>query len=204
MKTSPSTKEKILDTAIDLFSHSSYSDVSIRDITQAVGIKESSLYYHFKSKDELLNHIFDIFQQEIQKVCPPVEVLDSLLAATPPEVFLQQGLQKFKSYICDSPRVSKISRIVSTMQFSHPRARAIILNNLYEQNIAFLEIVFTKWMEQGYIHEYPARLLAAEYQYPVFSFITQYQIMQFDGRDTSSIDNQLNDHVSFFFQKIKK
>ncbi|MBY0123587.1 TetR/AcrR family transcriptional regulator [Bacillus sp. S/N-304-OC-R1] len=204
MKKSNSTKEKILDTAIDLFSHSSYSSASIRDITQAVGIKESSLYYHFRSKEELLNCIFDIYQEEIQKVCPPIEVLDHLLAITPPEIFLQQGLQKFKSYICDSPKVSKISRIISTLQFSHPRARTIILDDLYEQNIKFLEIVFTKFIELGYIHNHPARLLAVEYQYPVFSLITQYQIMQFDGRDTSSIEKQLQDHVLFFFHKIKK
>lgn len=204
MKAPNSTKEKILETAIDLFSKSSFSAVSIRDITQVVGIKESTLYYHFKNKDELLDSIFEMFQAEIQKVCPPLETLDQILASTTLELFLQQGLKNFKSYICDSPKMSKISRILSTEQFSHPKARSIILHDLYEQNIKFLEVVFTKFIELEHIHPFPVRLLAAEYQYPVFSMITQYQILQFDGRDTSDIEKQLEEHVTFFFHKIKK
>jgi AcrR family transcriptional regulator len=203
MKQNP-TKGKILETAIDLFSKSSFSAVSIRNITQAVGIKESTLYYHFTNKDELLDTIFEIFRYEIQKVCPNLEMLDDILASTPLEVFLQQGIHNFKTYICDSPKMNKISRILSTEQFRHPKARSIILDDLYEQNIIFLEVVFSKYIEMGYIHSFPVRLLAVEYQYPVFTMITEYQIMQFDGRDTSAIDTRLQDHVEFFLRKVKK
>ncbi|MBS4201044.1 TetR/AcrR family transcriptional regulator [Bacillus sp. FJAT-49732] len=199
-----STKDKILNTAIDLFSRSSFSAVSIRDITREVGIKESSLYYHFKNKDELLDCIFEIYREEIKKVCPPFEDLDYILTQTTPEQFLQQGLQKFKSYICDSPRMSKISRIVSSEQFSHPQARLIILNDLYEENIRFLEVVFAKFKDLGYIQDFPARLLAIEYQYPVFSMITQYLILQFEQQDTAELEKLLQEHVEFFFHKIKK
>ncbi|MBS4196205.1 TetR/AcrR family transcriptional regulator [Lederbergia citri] len=204
MENKISTKEKILNIAIDLFSKSSFSAVSIRDITREVGIKESSLYYHFKNKDELLDSIFSIFQQEIGKVCPPLDILDQILEQTTPEQFLQQGLQNFKSYICDNPKMSRISRILSTEQFNHPRARSIILNDLYEDNIKFIEVVFAKYIDLGYIQEYPPRLLAVEYQYPVFSMITQYQILQFEGKDTSELEELLHDHVEFFVHKIKK
>ncbi|MCJ8009313.1 TetR/AcrR family transcriptional regulator [Lederbergia wuyishanensis] len=199
-----STKEKILNAAIDLFSKSSFSAVSIRDITREVGIKESSLYYHFKNKDELLECIFEIYREEIKKVCPPLKDIDYILTQTTPEQFLLHGLQKFKSLICDNPKMSKISRILSTEQFSHPKARYIISNDLYEENIKFLEVVFTKFMESEYIQEFPARLLAIEYQYPVFSMITQYQILQFEQQDTSELEKLLEDHVKFFFYKIKK
>ena len=53
-----SNKEKILNTAIDLFSNKGFNAVSVRDITRGVEIKESSLYNHFKSKDEILETIF--------------------------------------------------------------------------------------------------------------------------------------------------
>lgn len=100
--------------------------------------------------------------------------------------------------------MSQIARIVSTEQFSDPRARSLILIDLYERSLQFVEIVFAKLIELGHIHAFPVRLLAAEYQYPVFSMITQYQIMQFDGQDTSGIEQLMKDHVSFFFHKIKK
>ena len=41
--THKTTKDKILEVAIDLFSKQGYHGVSIRNITKEVGIKESSL-----------------------------------------------------------------------------------------------------------------------------------------------------------------
>ncbi len=59
-----STREKILEVSLELFSQRGYSAVSIRDICKCVGIKESSVYYHFESKqnifDELLNQFSEI------------------------------------------------------------------------------------------------------------------------------------------------
>ena len=53
------TKQRILDVSLELFSQNGFSAVSIRDICRQVQIKESSVYYYFKSKqaifDELLN-----------------------------------------------------------------------------------------------------------------------------------------------------
>ena len=46
------TKEKILDVSLSMFSTSGYEAVSIRDICRTVGIKESSIYYHFKNKQK--------------------------------------------------------------------------------------------------------------------------------------------------------
>ena len=63
-----STKEKILEISLDMFSKQGYTAVSIRDICSQVGIKESSVYYHFKNKqaifDELLNR-FSIIANEM-------------------------------------------------------------------------------------------------------------------------------------------
>ena len=44
------TKEKITETALDLFSQRGYDGVSVRDIARAVGIRESSIYNHFQGK----------------------------------------------------------------------------------------------------------------------------------------------------------
>ena len=49
-----STKEKITATALALFAQRGYDGVSVRDICKQVGIKESSLYYHFPSKQAIL------------------------------------------------------------------------------------------------------------------------------------------------------
>ena len=43
-----STKERILNEALRLFSEKGYSDVYVSDIAEAVGIKAPSLYKHYK------------------------------------------------------------------------------------------------------------------------------------------------------------
>ena len=47
-------KEKIFEKSIALFSEYGYDGVSIRKIASAVGIKESSIYNHYKSKESIL------------------------------------------------------------------------------------------------------------------------------------------------------
>jgi AcrR family transcriptional regulator len=48
------TRGQILDSAYKLFRRKGYSRVSIDEIATATPITKRSLYYHFKSKDELL------------------------------------------------------------------------------------------------------------------------------------------------------
>ena len=49
------TRERILDEALTLFSESGYGDVYVGDIADAVGIKAPSLYKHFKNKQEIFD-----------------------------------------------------------------------------------------------------------------------------------------------------
>ena len=58
------TKEKILCTALELFSQRGYDGVSVRDIARAVGIRESSIYNHFKSKQAIFDGIVEFFYQQ--------------------------------------------------------------------------------------------------------------------------------------------
>lgn len=52
-----STSDKILNAAEELFAKSHYDAVSIRQITQAAGVKLGLAHYHFQSKEELFNSV---------------------------------------------------------------------------------------------------------------------------------------------------
>ena len=58
------TKEKIMETALQLFSQRGYDGVSVRDIARAVSIRESSLYNHFKNKRAIFDGIVDFCVQQ--------------------------------------------------------------------------------------------------------------------------------------------
>ncbi|HUN36120.1 MAG TPA: TetR/AcrR family transcriptional regulator [Trebonia sp.] len=49
-----STREKILDVALDLFTDQGFDGTSMREIAERLHITKPSIYYHFASKDEIL------------------------------------------------------------------------------------------------------------------------------------------------------
>lgn len=65
--TNNNTTKQIFDTALTLFAKKGYSEVSIREIAYHVGIKESSVYNHYNSKKQILDHIYKEFKHCINK-----------------------------------------------------------------------------------------------------------------------------------------
>jgi AcrR family transcriptional regulator len=49
-----STRERILDVALDLFTEKGYDKTSLREIAEPLGITKAALYYHFASKEDIL------------------------------------------------------------------------------------------------------------------------------------------------------
>jgi AcrR family transcriptional regulator len=52
-------QELILDTAAKLFEQSGYNNVRISDITKAIGMTTGFFYYHFRSKEQILQLIYE-------------------------------------------------------------------------------------------------------------------------------------------------
>jgi AcrR family transcriptional regulator len=50
-------RDEIIQVAAKLFRSSGYVETSMKDIADGVGILKGSLYYHFSSKEELLNEV---------------------------------------------------------------------------------------------------------------------------------------------------
>lgn len=52
-------RQTIVTAADELFYQQGYENTSFSDISDAVGISRGNFYYHFKSKDEILNAVID-------------------------------------------------------------------------------------------------------------------------------------------------
>ena len=62
-----SRKELILKAATYLFSHKGYTDTSMFDVSQATGVAGSTIFYHFKNKEELFLQILKGVKDDILK-----------------------------------------------------------------------------------------------------------------------------------------
>jgi len=50
----PDTRQRILDVALDLFTEQGYDGTSLREIAEKLGVTKAALYYHFESKEDIL------------------------------------------------------------------------------------------------------------------------------------------------------
>ncbi len=71
--TDTTTRERILSIAADMFIERGYVESPLSAIAQAVGITKASLYYHFASKEQMLQEL----------VSPMLDRVDALLEGTP-------------------------------------------------------------------------------------------------------------------------
>ena len=62
------TKERIIATAIDLFNLHGTKAISTNHIAKEMGISPGNLYYHFRSKNDIIRSISDNFSNELGSV----------------------------------------------------------------------------------------------------------------------------------------
>lgn len=195
-------KNLILHVAIDLFSQNGYNAVSIRDITREVGIKESSLYNHFKSKTVILQTIYYNFRMNIAKIIPPLDRLDTIVSAITIEMFLTQGFQNFLEHI-QHPQMEKIWRIIYLEQVRDKAAREIYLNNIMEDVCDCMKMVFEKYILLGQLQSHDPGMLSVYYQYPLFQMVNSYILRRLDGQETASIEQMMVEHIHFFLSLFR-
>lgn len=53
------TKERIMETALELFAEKGYLGTSMNDIAKQLGFTKAALYKHYTSKQEILNRIVE-------------------------------------------------------------------------------------------------------------------------------------------------
>ncbi|HEX4216401.1 MAG TPA: TetR/AcrR family transcriptional regulator [Candidatus Dormibacteraeota bacterium] len=52
------TRTQIQQVALDLFSEQGYEKTSLREISERLGVTKAALYYHFKTKEDILRSVF--------------------------------------------------------------------------------------------------------------------------------------------------
>lgn len=89
------TKWVIFQEAVSLFSRKGYAAVSMNQIAAAAGIRPSSIYNHFPSKDALLDHMYRFYRHHAAALLPPMEDLLAGLEHCTPQETLQKMVYVF-------------------------------------------------------------------------------------------------------------
>nr|WP_295159941.1 TetR/AcrR family transcriptional regulator [uncultured Methanobrevibacter sp.] len=103
------TKDKIMDVSIDLFSKYGYDGVSVRQIAREVGIRESSIYNHYSSKQDILKAILNYYVDEMVSDDIPLEQAAMNLDRGF-DYFYKAGCDAFLSKLKED-RMMKITRL---------------------------------------------------------------------------------------------
>ena len=201
-----STKELIMDAAIDLFSKWGYDKVSIREIAREVGIRESSIYNHYKGKEEIMDTITDYFMAELARAAPFDVPMEDLLKQYGAEEFMRMGARGYLQMI-NTPRIAKIWRIIAIELFRNEKVRSFFKASMVEIPVASWQQTFDVMMKLGYIKECDTRLLAREFFYHCIYLFFDYFLISFDETTydtfTESMLKDLEPHIRFVFESVR-
>lgn len=121
-----SRRDEIIAIATNLFAEQSYHGVGMRAIADAVGIRSSSLYHHFQSKDDLLAAITSEYAHEFIESHLPVLEGDG-----PPDVRLRSVLYNQVVYFWEHRRQRMVGlRELGTLAAVRPEVHEKVREDL--------------------------------------------------------------------------
>ncbi|MCX5141057.1 MULTISPECIES: TetR/AcrR family transcriptional regulator [unclassified Streptomyces] len=62
------TRQRIQDVALELFAEQGYEKTSLREIAEHLDVTKAALYYHFKTKEDILVSIFEDLNRPIEEL----------------------------------------------------------------------------------------------------------------------------------------
>ncbi len=179
------TKEKILMEALTLFSEKGFEPVSVRDIARAVGIKESSLYNHFKNKQDIFDELLRLYSNRGAEFFRDMQLtgddmqfeadertVDFYNSMTD-EQFAAMGAAIFEYYFTDEINV-KFRRMLTIEQYRSPEIGRLFRDISFDASIEYQSHLFAAFMENGLFSKADPYVLALEFFSPIFLIFYKY------------------------------
>lgn len=156
------TKERIMDAALTLFSEKGYDGVSVDQIAEAAGMKGSSIYRHFRGKE-------DLFRKTIAWVeAYYAERFEAPAAQLPLTMndLMRVTLRQLDFTLYD-PTVVRVRRLLVIEQFRDPDIARLNSQHTLDGLVQFFAKIFAKMMEAGELKQDQPQELAFEYIAPI-------------------------------------
>lgn len=185
------TKEKILQESMRLFSIQGFNTVSVRTIAGAVGVRDSALYKHFKSKQEIFEALVKVskerFLQKYKKVT--LEEMDF-------ENIVPLCMKMFE-FQTEDEWIVMFRRMLIVEQFNNLQMAKIYKELFVDMPINYQTEVFRQLIAQDVMEDKDARVMAMELYAPFFLYHTIQE-------DPNYIRPLLKLHIENFFASYMK
>lgn len=196
------TRERILEVSLELFSQRGYSAVSIRDICKCVRIKESSVYYHFENKQNIFDELLNKFSEIAKSMMAQLEN-----GLTDGQNSFSGGIRTvsncfFEQYLMDN-FCNKVMRIIFIEQFNNENVRKLYQHWLMDEPLNFQKKIFSTLMSLGMITNCDSEYLAVKYYAPIY-FYTQKWLFNGELTEESKEAFRIDayKHIQIFFGEI--
>lgn len=174
----------------------------MRDIAKVIGCRESALYKHFKSKQEILDSIFIImkarFEEASKAICLPEGDDFFVLAAN----YNSEGLNELKKqcsalflYWLKDEQASQFRRLLMLEQYRRSEAQDLLHEFLLVGTLQYQTTLFEKMMEIGYFKKVDSQVLALQFYSPIFLMLCRYDGKPEEEREALSL---LERHIDLF------
>jgi AcrR family transcriptional regulator len=143
------TREAIRSVALELFAEQGYDKTSLREISERLGVTKAAVYYHFKTKEEILVSLIEDFLSQVDDVVDwaqsqPAGVVtrhevlhrySDLLGGPTTQLarFMQEGQAAIRDLAAGTEMRKRLDRLVAILTApgeylpSHLRARVALM-----------------------------------------------------------------------------
>lgn len=179
------TRDKLLAEALTQFSVKGYDSVSIRDIAYAVGIKESSLYNHFKNKQDIFDSIINKYSHRWEEIFHMIKLTDDnqqiVVDNRTVDMYKNMSNEQFATiagyifdyYMTDDINV-KLRKLLTIEQYRNDDIAALYRRISFDDSIEFQAKLFEELIHEGCFIQTDPYQMALEFFSPIFLIFYKY------------------------------
>ena len=205
-----STKKRILDEALTLFSEKGYANVFVADIAGAVGIKAPSLYKHYKSKQDIFNAILDEMKSNYDKQAHSLNLngenatADAMVFSDVSEDGLvQMGVGLFMYFLHDE-YVQKFRKMLTIEQFQNSELAEIFTKQYADEPLNYQSAMFSILCADGVLKEYNPDVMALQFYAPIYMILTMCDRQpQREGELVTLLENHIRQFSKIYSREEK-